>query len=211
MRPASLLPGRRSAVRVAAPNYADGVAAMVSGPPSRYVSNRVFNDVGQNLFSENDVSQWGWAWGQFIDHDIGLRDETPGEAATIGFDAGDPLEGFTNDFGAIGFSRTPAAPGSGSTSPRQQINTISSYMQIDNSLRSVLFQVPKPGVPDPTVCEQPVIQPDCFTVLLPRRPRSAADPAALRDRLPAQPRRPDRARYRRDGAAERLRSDGLMN
>ena len=83
--------------------------------------------------------------------------------------------------------------------------------QIDNSLRSVLFQVPKPGVPDPTVCGQPVIQPDCFTVLLPRRPRSAADPAALRDRLPAQPRRPDRARYRRDGAAERLRSDGLMN
>jgi len=35
--------------------------------------------------------------------------------------------------------------------------------QIDNSLRSVLFQVPKPGVPDPTVCGQPVIQPDCFT------------------------------------------------
>jgi hypothetical protein len=35
--------------------------------------------------------------------------------------------------------------------------------QIDNSLRSVLFQVPKPGVPDPTVCGSPVISPDCFT------------------------------------------------
>jgi hypothetical protein len=35
--------------------------------------------------------------------------------------------------------------------------------QIDNSLRSVLFQVPKPGVPDPSVCGQPVIDPDCFT------------------------------------------------
>jgi hypothetical protein len=34
--------------------------------------------------------------------------------------------------------------------------------QIDNSLRSVLFQVPRPGVPDPTVCGQPVINPDCF-------------------------------------------------
>jgi hypothetical protein len=34
--------------------------------------------------------------------------------------------------------------------------------QIDNSLRSVLFQVPKPGVPDPSVCGSPVIQPDCF-------------------------------------------------
>jgi peroxidase len=34
--------------------------------------------------------------------------------------------------------------------------------QIDNSLRTVLFQVPKPGVPDPTVCGSPVINPDCF-------------------------------------------------
>src|SRR5436305_1613085 len=44
-------------VRVAAPNYADGIAAMVAGPAARYASNRIFNDVGQNLFSENGVSQ----------------------------------------------------------------------------------------------------------------------------------------------------------
>ena len=35
--------------------------------------------------------------------------------------------------------------------------------QIDNSLRSILFQVPKPGVPDPSVCGEPVVNPDCFT------------------------------------------------
>ena len=58
-----------------------------------YVSNRIFNDVGQNLFSENDISQWGWAWGQFIDHDIGLRDETPAEPAPIAFDADRPARG----------------------------------------------------------------------------------------------------------------------
>jgi peroxidase len=34
--------------------------------------------------------------------------------------------------------------------------------QIDNSLRSVLFQVPKPGATDPTVCGSPVIDPSCF-------------------------------------------------
>ena len=34
--------------------------------------------------------------------------------------------------------------------------------QIDNSLRSVLFQVPKPGTAHPTVCGAPVISPDCF-------------------------------------------------
>ena len=70
-------------LRVAPANYADGIGKMVSGPSPRYVSNRVFNDVGQNLFSENGISQWGWAWGQFIDHDIGLRDERPAESADM--------------------------------------------------------------------------------------------------------------------------------
>jgi hypothetical protein len=122
-------------LRVAAPNYADGASKGVVGPPTRYVSNRIFNDVGQNIFSENDVSQWGWAWGQFIDHDLGLRDGTPAEDASIPFagSAIDPLESFQNDFGVIGMARTPAAPGTGTgTTPRQQINTISSYVDGSN-------------------------------------------------------------------------------
>jgi hypothetical protein len=102
---------------------------MVGGPPPRKISNRIFNDLGQNIFSENDISQWGWAWGQFIDHDMDLRDETPGEPAPIPFDKTDPLERFTNDVGQIDFSRTPAAPGTGVDGiPRQQINTISSFI-----------------------------------------------------------------------------------
>src|SRR5256886_536341 len=35
--------------------------------------------------------------------------------------------------------------------------------QIDNALRSVLFQIPRPGIPDPTICGAPVVNPDCFT------------------------------------------------
>jgi hypothetical protein len=118
--------------RAAAPNYGDGIGSMVSGPSPRYASNRIFNDVGQNIFSENHVSQWGWAWGQFIDHDIGLRDETPAESAPMPFDAQDPLEGFQNDFGVLGFSRTPAAPGTGTTNSRQQINTNGSFIDASN-------------------------------------------------------------------------------
>jgi hypothetical protein len=118
--------------RVAPANYADGTGRMVSGPSPRYISNRVFNDVGQNLFSENGISQWGWAWGQFLDHDMGLRDETPGESASMAFDTKDPLESFQNDFGGLAFSRTPAAPGTGTTSPRQQINTIDSFIDASN-------------------------------------------------------------------------------
>jgi hypothetical protein len=109
--------------RVAAPNYANGVGSMVVGPSARYISNRIFNDVGQNIFSENEITQWGWAWGQFIDHDIGLRNETPAENAPIPYDAHDPLEQFSNDVGQIEFARTP-----GVGSPRQQVNTLSSFI-----------------------------------------------------------------------------------
>src|SRR5205814_3037653 len=95
-------------LRVASPNYADGIASMQPGPPTRYVSNRIFNDRAQNIFSENDITQWGWTWGQFMDHTFGLRDENPAEPDPIAFDRTDPLEGFRNDFGAIDFARTPA-------------------------------------------------------------------------------------------------------
>jgi hypothetical protein len=115
--------------RVAAPNYADGIGAPVTGPDPRYVSNRIFNDTAQNLFSENGVTQWGFVWGQFMDHTIGLREDTGGEDAPLPFGRADGIEEFQNDLGAIAFSRTPAAPGTGTgRRVRQQINTVSSYI-----------------------------------------------------------------------------------
>ena len=119
-------------VRITVPAYADGIGAMMQGPSPRYISNRIFNDLGQNIFSENGVSQWAWAWGQFIDHDIGLRNEAPGESAPIPYSSTDPLESFTNDLGRIDFARTPAAPGTGKTNARQQINTLSSFIDASN-------------------------------------------------------------------------------
>jgi hypothetical protein len=118
----------REYLRVAKPSYADGIAAMVRGPDARYISNRVFNDIGQNVVSETGVSQWGWVWGQFLDHTFGLRNERRGESASILFREDDPTEAFRNDLGAIDFARTPAAPGTGRSTPRQQINTVSSYI-----------------------------------------------------------------------------------
>jgi hypothetical protein len=115
-------------VRVAKPNYADGLGRMVDAPSARYISNRVFNDLGQNLMSERGVSQWGWVWGQFLDHTFGLRDERPGESAPIGFDSSDPDERFRDDLRKIDFSRTRATPGTGTTVPRQETNTVPSYI-----------------------------------------------------------------------------------
>lgn len=118
----------RAYSRVAPAAYADGASAMADGPSPRYVSNRIFDDTGQNLFSARGVSQWAWAWGQFLDHALGLAQEGT-EAADLPFDAADPLEEFTNDFGVIQFSRDAAASPTGT---RQQVNTVSSYLDAWN-------------------------------------------------------------------------------
>jgi hypothetical protein len=114
--------------RNAAARYADGRSAPVTGPSERFISNRIFNDGNQNIFSENGESQWGFTWGQFLDHTFGLRASAGGTKAPIGFNAADPLESFRNDFGAIDFTRSAAAPGTGVNNARQQTNTVDSYI-----------------------------------------------------------------------------------
>lgn len=115
--------------RIAPARYADAIGVPAGGPPARFVSNRVFNDTGQNLFSEGAVSQWVWTWGQFMDHTFGLAAPSD-ERSPIAFDPSDPLEAFGNDLGVIEFARNRAAPGSGTSAsnPREQINTIDSYI-----------------------------------------------------------------------------------
>jgi hypothetical protein len=116
--------------RVAAARYVDGRSQPFGGPNTRTVSNRIFNDQHQNRFSERGVTQWGFVWGQFLDHTFGLRDDA-GETANIPFNAGDPIEEFTNTLGVVPFVRSRAAPGTGVTNARQQINTESSYIDAE--------------------------------------------------------------------------------
>ncbi len=116
-------------VRLAPARYADGSGAMVAGPNARYVSNRIFNSGGQELFSEHNVSQWLWVWGQFVDHTVGHA-ESGSEEAPIAFDAEDPLESFSDTLGQIPFARDAVAPGTGTgpSNPRQQVNGASSFI-----------------------------------------------------------------------------------
>jgi hypothetical protein len=119
--------------RVAQARYADGASEPVKGPNARYVSNRIFNDAHQNLFSETGTSQWGFVWGQFLDHTFGLRlgrapGDPAGEARDITSDGTDPLEEFADDSFVIPFVRSTPAPGTGIERPREQVNTVSSYI-----------------------------------------------------------------------------------
>jgi hypothetical protein len=116
--------------RVAPASYADGLSEPQPGPSTRFISNRIFNDTGRNVFSEGGVSQWSFVWGQFVDHNIGLVDDG-GEPQNLPFDADDPMESFTNTLGHMPFTRSAAAPGTGVTDPREQINTESSYLDAE--------------------------------------------------------------------------------
>jgi len=111
--------------RVAAAVYGPGNAPVAPVAPLRHISNRIFNDTHQNLFSERGVTQWGANWGQFIDHVFGLR-ETDGENAPIPFDNADPLEEFTDVNGSLSFTRSGfVIDGQG---VRQQPNTVNSFI-----------------------------------------------------------------------------------
>jgi hypothetical protein len=115
--------------RLTAPRYADGIGKMVSGPSPRYISNRIFNSLGVDLFSARYVSQWGWVWGQFLDHTFGLA-KSGTTQAPIPFNASDPLETYRDSSGQIDFTRDAMAPGTGHRRghPRLQVNTESSYI-----------------------------------------------------------------------------------
>ncbi len=114
--------------RVADAVYADGESEMVETPDPRYVSNRIYNDAAENMFSEGGVTHWGFVWGQFLDHTFGLREAGEDEEMMVAFDSADPLEDFQNDLGAIAFTRSAVAAGTGDDSAREQTNTVNSYI-----------------------------------------------------------------------------------
>jgi len=117
-------------LRIGSARYADGRSTPVTGPNVRNVSNRIFNDTNVNVFSDRGVSQWGFVWGQFLDHTFGLRQEN-GTTANIPFTASDPLESFRNDLGVVPFVRSAAAPGTGVSNARQHVNTLTSFIDAE--------------------------------------------------------------------------------
>ncbi|GIH10407.1 hypothetical protein Rhe02_84740 [Rhizocola hellebori] len=117
-------------LRMGSARYADGRSAQTNGPNVRNVSNRIFNDTNVNVFSERDVTQWGFVWGQFLDHTLGLRQED-GTPANIPFSATDPLETFRNDLGVVPFIRSAAARGTGTSSARQHTNTETAFIDAE--------------------------------------------------------------------------------
>jgi peroxidase len=99
-------------------------------PSARAISNAIAAQDGVSIPNSSKLSDWFWQWGQFIDHDMDL---TEGSAANAAFDievpTGDP---FFDPFGTgtqtIGLNRAIFDPETGTTTPREQINEITAFL-----------------------------------------------------------------------------------
>jgi hypothetical protein len=122
-------------LRLSAVAYADGIntLSLPNNPSARVTSNNINvqadgNNLDIQTVDQNSLSDFGYAWGQFIDHDL---DNSPNgtESAPIWVPPGDPIGP-----SPLPFDRSQYDPNTGTSrsNPRQQTNAITSYMDLSN-------------------------------------------------------------------------------
>jgi hypothetical protein len=125
-------------LRVSPAAYADGVSApsLPANPSARVISDILNNQANPanpsqdlNTVDARSLSDFGYAFGQFIDHDLDLTPTNPNEALQILADPNDPSQMGNQTFERSVFD---ASTGTGKTNPRQQINAITSYLDLSN-------------------------------------------------------------------------------
>jgi hypothetical protein len=114
--------------------YADGVSSpsLPQDASARVISDILNNqadpaDPSQDLatIDQNSLSDFGYAWGQFIDHDMDLTPTNPNETLQILADPNDPSQMVNQTF-----FRSVYDPSTGTSDPRQQINAVTSYLDL---------------------------------------------------------------------------------
>lgn len=116
-------------LRLAPSEYADGFSAPAgpTRPSAREISNEIFNEIGPHPNSKG-ATNFLWLWGQFVDHNFTLV-HTGDEVFNIPVPAGDPFFDPDNTgTQIIPLNRSVFDPNTGTTNPRQQINSESSYL-----------------------------------------------------------------------------------
>jgi serine/threonine protein kinase len=121
-------------LRVSPAAYADGISSpsLPNDPSARAISNIVNNQADPNNPSQdvntvdsNNLSDFGYVWGQFIDHDMDLTPTNSGESFPISVAAGDPIG--TQPFERSSFDPTT---GTSTSNPRQQTNVDTSFLDL---------------------------------------------------------------------------------
>ena len=112
-------------------HYVDGIGAPpgASRPGARAISNAIAAQGDIEIPDTRGLSTCVYEFGQFLDHDIGLAKGGALEAFNISVPSGDTsFDPTSTGTQIIPFTRSAFDPTTGITSPRQQINTVSSYI-----------------------------------------------------------------------------------
>ncbi len=116
-------------LRLGPADFEDGIGEMVTDrPEAREVSNAIAAQ-SEDMPNEIGASDFLWAWGQFIDHDLDLTEAGNLEAAPIPVPLGDPwFDPSGQGDVEIPFTRVTPEEGSGIDSPRAYHNEITAYL-----------------------------------------------------------------------------------
>ncbi|MEM8590189.1 MAG: peroxidase family protein [Pseudomonadota bacterium] len=116
-------------LRLAPAAYEDGIGEMVADRPgAREISNAVVAQAG-DMPNALGASDFLWAWGQFIDHDLDLTEAGTLEFAPISVPTGDAWFDPDGDGDAfIPFFRVDYADGTGVDGAREHVNEITAFM-----------------------------------------------------------------------------------
>ena len=109
-------------LRLSFADYEDGIGEMVADRPNpREISNAIAQQTEDEPNSFG-ISDFFWAWGQFIDHDMDLTEAVDGgEDASI-------LAPFGDEIAVIPFTRVTPVDGTGIDSPRAYTNEITAFL-----------------------------------------------------------------------------------
>jgi hypothetical protein len=123
-------------LRKSAAAYTDGVSspAGASRPSARAISNAIAAS-DSSIVNDRNLSAMVYAWGQFLDHDLDLTPSGTTESFDVQVPTGDPsFDPLSTGTQVIPLDRSiyDAATGTSSSNPRQQINTITAF--IDGSV-----------------------------------------------------------------------------
>lgn len=118
-------------VRVAPNDYGDSVSTLAgSNRPSARAISLEFGLMQEPANPATGVSDYLWAWGQFVDHDIGITESAePEEHADIAVPTGDMwFDPFATGTETIPFSRSIFTGSTSVANPRQQLNEITTWI-----------------------------------------------------------------------------------
>ena len=121
-------------LRLSPAAYGDGISTPSGAdrPSARLVSNLLSASPEGGITNDRDFTAFVYAWGQFLDHDLGLTDTaTPRERLPIAVPAGDPsFDPTGTGTKTISMSRSAYDPATGTatSNPRQQTNSLTAFI-----------------------------------------------------------------------------------